>query len=140
MQIDARTKAILSSMDIDGFKTVITETLTRPEYVRVNEVLETLGGKWSRKDKAHVWTCSPSEALKVVLGTDSTTITTTFETKKEQKKTYQVFHTPPELADRLVEVACICEFNDDTILEPSAGMGSIVQAVNRVVSEMEVDC
>lgn len=136
MTIDTRTREILSNIEIlDGNKTRITETLTPKEYKKVNEVLETYGGKWSRKDKAHVWTCSPDEALKMFIsgGDTETASSLSIETKAEKKKSFQFFATPAAVADELVSHAeYIFPYEaPQTILEPSAGTGAIIQAVHR---------
>lgn len=54
------------------------------------------------------------------------------------KKEFQFFATPDALADRLVELAEMHE--TDSVLEPSAGMGSIVKAIQREFPGKEVDC
>lgn len=139
MIIDERTKSILTNMVIDGNTTTITESLDRKEYVKINEVLQTLGGTWNKKQKCHVWTCSPSDALKVVIGSGSSgTITTTLETKKEIRKQFQCFFTPDALADRMVELAEVKQ--SDWILEPSAGNGQIIRAIQRVLPQKSVTC
>ncbi len=135
MTIDEKTKEVLSSLQInDEAKTVtITSQLDRKQYQTVNELLETAGGKWSRKDKAHVFTVSPSQALKVFLNPDTKTVTTNVETAYEKKKEHQAFFTPDKLADMLVEVAecCLPYAEPERILEPSAGNGQIVKAIKR---------
>ena len=47
--------------------------------------------------------------------------------KVNPKKEFQFFATPSELANRLVELADLCE--SDLVLEPSAGKGAIVNAI-----------
>ncbi len=140
MIIDERTKQILSTMRIDGNTTTITETLDRKEYVTVNEVLETLGGTWNRKQKCHVWTCSPSETLSVYINGNAKTITTSIETKKEKKKKFQFFGTPDDVADKLVESLQWDTWKPSTVLETSAGQGALVQAINRWLPKQKVDC
>lgn len=46
-----------------------------------------------------------------------------------KKKKFQAFFTPDELADKIVELADIQP--DDEVLEPSAGQGAIVKAIQR---------
>ncbi len=81
-------KEILQSLQIDdNAKTVtITRQLDRKQYQRTNELLETAGGTWSRKAKAHVFSVTPSDALKVFINGETATVTTTLETKKEKKE------------------------------------------------------
>ena len=94
--------------------------LDRKLYESVNKVLELLGGKWSRKDKAHVFEGDPSEALYNAIATESVADT---------KKGFQQFFTPNALADRLVRLADIRPGH--RVLEPSAGNGSILRAIYR---------
>jgi predicted RNA methylase len=143
MTIDTRTKEILSNIEIlDGNKTRITETLTPKEYKKVNEVLETLGGKWSRKDKAHTWTCSPDKALKMFISNGDTETASSIETVKDRKDKFQFFATPVALADQLVQAAefCFPYCPPASVLEPSAGQGALVQAVHRKWPNVVVDC
>jgi hypothetical protein len=53
------------------------------------------------------------------------------------KKEYQFFETPEKLADRLVYLSGIGV--GDTILEPSAGQGSIIRSINKVC-DIVPDC
>ena len=50
--------------------------------------------------------------------------------KRNLKKEFQFFETPEKLADELVYLADLK--NHDTILEPSAGQGAIIKAINKV--------
>lgn len=78
-----------------------------------------IGGKWvGRKTQGFVFNDDPTELLESLKG----------EGGKELKKT-SVFGTPPELADRLVELAQLEP--TDKILEPSAGQGAIVEAIQK---------
>lgn len=52
------------------------------------------------------------------------------------KKEFQFFPTPDHLADKLVELAEINSFDD--VLEPSAGQGAIVKAIQRSRNSMTV--
>ena len=53
------------------------------------------------------------------------------------KKEFQFFATPEKLADELVNLADLKQH--DTILEPSAGQGAIVKAINKVC-DVVPDC
>lgn len=55
------------------------------------------------------------------------------------KKEFQFFETPYELAERMVELANI-DGGEMDILEPSAGQGSIVKAINRATGGDPVFC
>lgn len=98
-------------------------------YLEVKNSLELIGGKWKGgKVYGFVFTSDPSELLAQVAGGE----------KGNLKKEFQFFETPDKLADRLVALAGISE--DDRVLEPSAGQGAIINAINRVHPYMVVDC
>jgi predicted RNA methylase len=90
--------------------------LDRKDYVALNEALEVLGGKWSRKLKGHLFSAYPKEALEDLLLTGEFRRATAGD----------FFQTPPELAKRMVEWA-VREGN--SVLEPQAGLGRIAEAV-----------
>lgn len=94
--------------------------LDRKMYDAVNKVLEALGGKWNRSAKGHVFADDAGDLLDGVLSTGQYT---------NWKKAMQFFETPPAVADELVVLAGIKE--GGTVLEPSAGDGSIVKALRR---------
>lgn len=87
----------------------ITEKLDRKQYVEVNRFLESHGGKWNKQKKAHVFSIDAEEAL---------------QAEATKKNPFSFFTTPESLVRRMVRKAEIMP--DATVLEPSAGMGSIV--------------
>lgn len=96
--------------------------LDRKTYVKVNKVLELLGGKWNKKTKAHVFPETIEDAIDSVILTGEV---------RDIKKELQFFETPPGLAKRLVEMAEIKK--GMSCLEPSAGKGRIAKALGEVV-------
>lgn len=95
--------------------------LDRKEYLGVKKSLELIGGKWkSGKVQGFVFETDPTDLLSEISGGK----------KVNLKKEFQFFATPDELAKRLVVLAEIQK--DDTILEPSAGQGAIIKAINDV--------
>lgn len=90
--------------------------LSRTLYESVNKVLATLGGKWNRKSKGHVFDRDPAEALARALGAGSVLDT---------KRAYEQFYTPVHIAERMAEYAVT---KGDHVLEPSAGTGRLVEA------------
>jgi hypothetical protein len=94
--------------------------LERNIYLEVKKALELIGGKWKGgKTQGFVFEQDPADLLAQIAGGEDSNL----------KKEFQFFETPAALADRLVEFACISE--DDSILEPSAGRGAIVNAIHR---------
>lgn len=117
-QIDEAILAILSRCEIDGNLIRLPQgQLERKQYLAVNEILENCGGKWNRKAKAHTFDADPTDKLETVLLTG--------EIIKPQD--YGCFYTPPELAQRVVELAEIEP--GMSVLEPSAGQAGIADFV-----------
>lgn len=116
MKIAPDVLAVLSALDIRGREVRITEQLDRRVYVRVNEVLEACGGKWTRKAKAHLFDRDAAPVLDLVITTGEVTTAADIG----------FFPTPAPLAAELVALAGVQR--DDVVLEPSAGSGRIVDA------------
>ena len=102
--------------------------LDRKLYLEVAGALELIGGKWKGgKIMGFVFLKDPTELLNQIANGE----------KRNLKKEFQFFGTPEKLANDLVEIANIME--TDTILEPSAGQGAILKAINKV-SNVTPDC
>lgn len=94
--------------------------LDRKLYQDVAKALELIGGKWKGgKEAGFVFVTDPTDLLEQIAGGD----------KRNLKKEFQFFGTPDALADEVVIYANLKE--DDTILEPSAGQGAIIKAINK---------
>lgn len=103
--------------------------LDRKLYLEVAKALELIGGKWKGgKISAFVFLTDPTDLLEQIANGK----------KRNLKKEYQFFATPDDLADYLVELAEIKE--EDIVLEPSAGQGALVNAINRVIPNKSVYC
>lgn len=96
------------------------ERLDRRLYVEVNKALEAIGGKWTRKHQAHVFSEEVGPLLEslMLLGHYSTSRDIGF------------FETPEALAHELVAMAGAKD--GMRALEPSAGTGRIARALARV--------
>jgi predicted RNA methylase len=90
--------------------------LARATYEAVNKVLATLGGKWNRKARGHLFAGDPTEVL-----ADALCIGSVLDTKRA----YEQFWTPPDVARRMAEYAVD---SMSTVLEPSGGSGWLVEA------------
>lgn len=126
MKIPQNILAILSDLEVDGTRVRILDQLDRATYTKVNKVLEAIGGKWSRKDKAHVFGSAVAPRLDLVMMTG------------EVETGQDVGWFP--LAARLVDMAGVRP--GERVLEPSAGEGAIVlaiQDVGGVVTAVERD-
>jgi hypothetical protein len=95
--------------------------LERKLYQEVAKALELIGGKWKGgKVFGFVFATDPTDLLEEIANGE----------KRNLKKEFQFFATPDDLADKLVKLADLT--NTDTILEPSAGQGAIIKAINKV--------
>lgn len=105
-------------------RSVVTETsirlpngrLDRPIYNAVHKALVAAGGKWNKSAQAHIFPHDPRPRLGLMLDTGVAI---------DERKAYQSFFTPPELATRLAAIASV---RGQTVLEPSAGEGAIADA------------
>jgi len=88
--------------------------LDRKTYTEVNKCLDSIGGKWNRKAKGHIFTEDPTDLLENLILTGEVT---------DIKKEFQYFPTPKNIAKMMVEMAEIKP--SDVLLEPSAGQGAI---------------
>jgi len=117
--------AVLSALTDRAETTGDRLVLTGPRmdarlYQQVDEVLEAVGGRWSKSAAAHVFPVDADEALGPVLATGEVV------TLREKRTQAQYFPTPAPVVERLIELA-----NLDpgmTTLEPSAGSGAIAAA------------
>ena len=117
--VSSAALTVLGSMVIDGRTARIgAGQLDRKLYAEVNKALEALGGKWNRKAQGHVFEEDPRDAL------DRVVLTGEFSDKRQD---FGFFETPAPLAARVVEMADIRPGMD--VLEPSAGRGALVRAV-----------
>jgi len=113
MKLTPEQIRILSEWKIEWNKFYLQWQLDRKQYTSINEVLETIGLKWNRKEKSHIFDGEYLEdAIQDIIESGEC------ETLKETIKKFQFFPTPREVAEYLVELAELKE--TDTILEPSA--------------------
>lgn len=122
MKLTPEQVDILADWKIEGNKFYLQGQLDRKQYVSINEVLETIGLKWNRKEKAHIFDWEYLEdAIQEIIESGEC------ETLKETIKKFQFYPTPSEVSEYLVELADIQE--TDRVLEPSAGEGHIAECI-----------
>jgi predicted RNA methylase len=97
-----------------------------PNYPQVKKAIENAGGKY--KKNTFVFPSDAQPFIDRITGGESVNI----------KQEFQFFATPDQLADRLAELADVKE--GERILEPSAGQGAIVKAINRATGGELVYC
>lgn len=123
------TIEVLQNCTVEGTVVKLPNVqLERNEYLEVKKKLELIGGKWKGgKVQGFVFATDPTEMLEQIANGEN----------RNLKKEFQFFATPEELADKLVYLADLQQH--DTILEPSAGQGAIVKAINKVC-DVVPDC
>lgn len=114
MKIDEQVMSVLSVAQVIGNGVVLTGLLDRKLYEKTNKVLEATGGKWNRKEKAHVF--AEDAATRI----DQMLVSGEIEVPKDE---FNYFPTPLAVVERLLALAAIRA--GMTLLEPSAGTGAI---------------
>ena len=117
MRVDDDVLAILSRADTNGKSLVLVGQLDRKMYERTNKVLEAAGGKWSRRDKAHIFDDDAADRI------DQIILSGEVEVPKDE---FNFFPSPPAVVARLMELADVQ--HGMRVLEPSAGKGAIAYA------------
>ncbi|WP_152633288.1 N-6 DNA methylase [Aliarcobacter butzleri] len=93
--------------------------LERKVYEEIKKTLSNIGGKWKGgKVQAFVFDSNPKNLIDRLINGD----------KINLKKDFQFFATPKDVATKLIDLAKIEKHH--TILEPSIGQGSLVEAIN----------
>lgn len=127
MKVIEAVMAVLSVARIEGNALYITGgQLDRKLYESTNKVLEAAGGKWNRKQKAHLFPGDAAEAMDQVLLSGEIT----------RPQDFGYFPTPRPVVERLFELADL-KPNQKT-LEPSAGTGAIALPMRDLL--VDVDC
>jgi hypothetical protein len=93
--------------------------LDRKIYQDVNKCLESIGGKWNRKTKGHVFDDNPVDILDNLILTGVTT---------DLKKEYQFFPTPRQIAEKMCDMAELNKYSH--VLEPSCGKGDLMDVIH----------
>lgn len=127
MKIPTSVLEVLDRADIDGNRLILTGTLDRKLYLDTAKVIEAAGGKWSRKERAHLFDGNAADVIEPVI------LTGEIISRKQQ---FGYFPTPPLVVKRLIELAKL--ERGMTVLEPSAGQGAIASAV--AAEGCTVDC
>lgn len=113
MKVDNTVLEVLSNAQTEDCHLRLVGSLDRKLYEKTNKVLEAAGGKWNRKEKAHVFEGDASDAIEQIILTGEITI----------PQNFGFFPTPNPVVARLIELAEIEP--GMAFLEPSAGMGNI---------------
>lgn len=118
MRVSPEVLSVLATqVAFDGAHVTLEGQLDRKLYVATDKVLQACGGKWNRKAKAHVFDGPARERVELVLNTGEV----------QTAADLGFFPTPSGLAKELVAMAGVQ--SGDRVLEPSAGTGNIVLAI-----------
>ena len=116
----------------DNILRLPSEQLDRPVYEQVKAQLEAVGGKWKGgKTSGFVFpeTTDATDVLsQLISGRDY----------QQQKKDFQFYATPAAVADEVAKHLGPIPDNVK-ILEPSAGQGALIQAVQRINGNVNFD-
>ena len=133
VEIAPDIRDLLLRLRIEGNVVYIDQQLDRETYVRLNKILEALGGKWSRKVRGHIFEGDAARKIAESLETGEAV---------DVKKTFEYFETPSEIANLMVDRAGIIGEHvrniDFYVLEPSAGQGAIADVVRVYVPAVNI--
>lgn len=120
-QMKADGRVLRPATDEDG-KIVMVD---RKLYEEVDRVLQSLGGKWDRRAKGHVF----PEGADVAGLVEGVIATGDFSCRKTADQLLGFFQTPATLATELAAEVAARVGPDDAVLEPSAGEGRLAIAL-----------
>lgn len=119
MKINEAILNIMGECSIEGNTVFLPQgQLERKVYTDVNKCLESIGGKWNKRVKGHVFDDNPADLLDNLIITGETT---------DLKKEYQFFPTPRSIAEKMCDMADIK--SDSFVLEPSCGKGNLADVI-----------
>lgn len=125
MKVDLDILVALSDVEITGRSLVLRQHLNRSLYLRTQKVLEAAGGRWSRKEQAHLFESAPTDRIEQILLTGEITV----------PKDFGFFPTSAAMVAHLIELAEIEPWM--LTLEPSAGDGAIARELAQLAT---VEC
>lgn len=125
-EIAAILRGLLYHDAAGGTAAQIDGALSRGLYLKVNDVLSALGGVWTRSAGAHIFAGVSKDDL-------ASRVELAAETRQyiDQKKALGFFRTPEPFAQLLVSLVGVRP--NDRVLEPSAGDGVFIRAVEAQV-------
>lgn len=131
-QIEAAVLDILAQCTTQANKLYLPQIqLDRKLYQAVDKVLGDLGGKWNRKEKAHLFDVDAEELLSEVL------LTGTYDAKTDRLKELAFFPTPEAVCE-VMHLNLRDDMVVDEILEPSAGTGNIAKFFSKVYPDADI--
>jgi predicted RNA methylase len=131
MKVPIEVLDSIRAADIHGTHLTLAGPRMDPRlYSRVNEVLEAVGGRWTKSVQAHVFPVDADTALAPILESGEVV------TLREKRQSSQYFPTPAPVVEHLIDLAAVKP--GMRVLEPSAGSGAIADALR--AAGAQVDC
>jgi SAM-dependent methyltransferase len=127
MKIPTPVLEVLDRAETDGPRLVLIGTLDRKLYLDTAKVLEAAGGKWSRKERAHLFDGDAADVIESVILTGEVV---------SAKQQFGYFPTPTPVVQQLIDLAELKPGME--VLEPSAGRGAIAGPI--AAADCVVDC
>lgn len=116
IKITDEMRGIINQCRFEGNKVYLPSgQLDRKLYVKINALLEECEGKWSKKEKCHVFPSDPREKLGVLV---------VQEKLIDSQKARQAYYTPLWLVEKVVTLA---DVKEKTVFEPSFGDGRFIK-------------
>ena len=121
---------VLRAATCSSDRLTLVGQLDRKMYEKVNKVLEISGFKWNRKEKCHL----------AIKGTAAETLAAALADGEivDPKKDWDFFQTPQWLAERMAVLLNVSR--GMRVLEPSAGHGRLLDAVEPLCGKEFVVC
>lgn len=119
--LDVLSKSYVITNGLNNFLLTLPDQLDRKLYVRVNKVLEILGGKWNRKFGSHVFSSDPREKIESALQSETVA-----------KVLDGYFITPFTVVKQMLDL--VSKHILFPILEPSAGTGDLVNHASAILN------
>ena len=119
MKIDQNVIDVLTQAIIVDNTLKLVGNIDRKLYIKVNSVLESIGGKWNRKNKLHVFDNHDIANL-----IDDICHSGEYESLKND---FDFYPTPKAVVDKMLELVSFVD--GDLVLEPSAGTGNIANEI-----------
>lgn len=129
-----RVREILATAEVDGLHVRLPGQIDRSDYVKVDQALTAIGGKWNRRARAHVFTTDPGPALAGLR--DGGNVPAPARTAEGYVAT----------SENIADMVCRYPYANladlsahAVVLEPSAGDGAIVRAIYRANPVVRID-
>lgn len=127
-KIDADVQGVLNGLAVDNCQVKIAQRLSPRLYAKVNELLITLGGKWTTSQQAHVFAEDPKPLLDALIASGEV----------YTARDYEFFATQPEQTNQVIAEAGIAP--GMIVIEPNAGGGALAMAAAEIVGKSNVIC